>query len=116
MGLIYREYLRGSRVLACCSCKTHLSTRDEIISKSFHGQHGQAYLFKHVVNVLEGLPEDRNMLTGLHTVCDISCVSCETILGWKYLRAFEESQKYKEGMFILERPLFTTISTASSDD
>lgn len=40
------------------------------------------------VNVLEGPPEDRNMLTGLHTVCDISCVSCETILGWKYVSNF----------------------------
>lgn len=26
-------------------------------------------------------------------------------LGWKYVEAFEESQKYKEGKFILEKAM-----------
>jgi hypothetical protein len=34
---------------------------------------------------------------GLHTVCDIHCVSCGSTLGWKYETAYETSQKYKEG-------------------
>ena len=29
--------------------------------------------------------------------------SCETRLGWKYVEAFEPSQKYKEGRFIVEK-------------
>lgn len=33
---------------------------------------------------------------------DISCVVCGAILGWKYVDAEEESQKYKVGKFILE--------------
>ena len=38
-------------------------------------------------------------------VADIYCNACETRLGWKYLEAFEESQKYKEGKFILEKAM-----------
>ena len=28
--------------------------------------------------------------------------SCKTTLGWKYEHAYENSQKYKEGKFIIE--------------
>lgn len=33
---------------------------------------------------------------------DISCRSCGSVLGWKYVEAEEDSQKYKVGKFILE--------------
>ena len=33
-------YLDGPQVYACGQCRTHLSTHDEIISKSFHGRRG----------------------------------------------------------------------------
>jgi hypothetical protein len=45
------------------------------------------------------------MTTGLHTVRDLYCIACSTTVGWKYDKAFEESQRYKEGKFILERQL-----------
>jgi hypothetical protein len=35
-------------------------------------------------------------------VSDISCRSCGSVLGWKYVDAAEDSQKYKIGKFILE--------------
>lgn len=54
------------------------------------------------MNIVEGTKQDRMMITGLHTVADIYCKDCGELLGWKYERAFEESQKYKEGKFILE--------------
>lgn len=79
-----------------------------------------------------GEKEDRSMLTGLHTVADIFCVGCGSIVGWKYVRlegsdlkriqffsmflvatiylddffqvtAHDKSQKYKEGKSVLER-------------
>lgn len=46
--------------------------------------------------------EQRLLLTGLHSVADIFCESCKTTLGWKYEQAFETSQKYKEGKYIIE--------------
>lgn len=38
----------------------------------------------------------------MHVVADVSCVICGTCLGWKYVDAKEEGQKYKVGKFILE--------------
>jgi len=73
------------------------------MSKAFQGRHGRAYLFSNVVNVTLGPKEDRLLITGLHTVANIYCTSCNTVLGWKYEQAFEESQKYKEGKFIIEK-------------
>ncbi|KAJ6982950.1 hypothetical protein NC653_025922 [Populus alba x Populus x berolinensis] len=55
------------------------------------------------VNVFAGEKEERMMITGLHTVADIFCVGCGSIVGWKYETAHEKSQKYKEGKSVLER-------------
>lgn len=41
-------------------------------------------------------------MTGAHTVSDVSCVVCGVVIGWKYVAAEEESQKYKVGKYILE--------------
>jgi hypothetical protein len=41
-------------------------------------------------------------VTGAHTVSDVSCAFCGSVLGWKYVAADEESQRYKVGKFILE--------------
>jgi len=38
------------------------------------------------VNVFTGPKEDRILITGLHTVVDIYCIDCHTVLGWKYVR------------------------------
>ncbi|KAG8511283.1 Protein yippee-like 4, partial [Galemys pyrenaicus] len=72
------------------------------VQASFQGSHGRAYLFNSVVNVGCGPAEQRLLLTGLHSVADIFCESCKTTLGWKYEQAFETSQKYKEGKYIIE--------------
>lgn len=65
---------------------------------------GNCYFVTHCrVNVTLGPQEDRVLITGLHTVCDIKCACCGSTLGWKYEVAFEESQKYKEGKFIIEK-------------
>ena len=83
------------------------------------------------MNVVEGEPNDRQMTTGNHTVRDIYCCKCQTILGWKYVRppfasvssalgphtnaicsqdkAYEPTQRYKEGKFILERNLLVDV-------
>jgi len=109
MGMVYRIYLEGERIYGCANCKTHLATIHSMMSRAFNGQHGRAYLFETVVNIVEGEPIDRDMTTGKHTVRDISCCKCRTVLGWKYDRAFESSQQYKEGKYILERNLLVDV-------
>ncbi|KAL1819080.1 hypothetical protein ACET3Z_013949 [Daucus carota] len=73
------------------------------MSKAFSSRHGKAYLFRNVANVTLGEKEERMMITGMHIVADIFCVCCGSNVGWKYESAYEKSQKYKEGKFILER-------------
>ncbi|ESR52491.1 hypothetical protein CICLE_v10022980mg [Citrus x clementina] len=66
-------------------------------------RNGRAFLFSHAMNIVVGPKEDRQLMTGLHTVADVFCSDCRVVLGWKYERAYEETQKYKEGKFILEK-------------
>ncbi|KAK2980232.1 hypothetical protein RJ640_018339, partial [Escallonia rubra] len=102
MGRLFLISLEGS-TYSCKHCQTQLALLDDIVSKSFHCRHGKAYLFEKVVNVNVGEEEERMMITGMHTVADIFCVGCGSIVGWKYESAHEKCQKYKEGKFILER-------------
>lgn len=104
----------------------------QIISKGFTGRHGRAYLVappdpypyygdgtpgaycgefgmqecprgeNNLPNTHTHKPVPRQLVTGAHTVSDISCALCGAVLGWKYVAADEESQKYKVGKFILE--------------
>ncbi|CAN6443038.1 unnamed protein product [Victoria cruziana] len=101
MGRLHLRYLDG-RIYTCKYCQTHLALVEDVVSK-FHCRHGKAYLFNKVVNVLLGHKEERMMITGLHTVSDIFCIGCGSIVGWKYEVALDKAQKYKEGKFILER-------------
>ncbi len=39
-------YLDGPRIYTCGECRTHLTSHDEIISKSFHGRHGKLQLVR----------------------------------------------------------------------
>jgi len=107
MGKVFKTYLAGHNIYKCSKCNAHLAKQDDIVSKSFQGRHGRAYLFNTVVNVTTGPKEDRILITGLHTVADIYCNECESVLGWKYEQAYEESQKYKEGKFIIEKAKMT---------
>lgn len=110
MGLAYNVYLNAQRIYGCKSCKTHLADHDEIISRNFRGQHGKAYLFNTVVNITQGEPTDRNMTTGRHVVRDINCRHCKETVGWKYDKAYESTEKYKEGKYILEAELLATVN------
>ncbi|MQM10338.1 hypothetical protein Taro_043226 [Colocasia esculenta] len=103
----------GPRLYSCCNCRNHVSLHDDVVSKAFQiaefavvlykGRHGRAFLFSHAMNIDVGPKEDRQLMTGLHTVADIYCRDCREVLGWKYVRAYEETQKYKEGKFIFEK-------------
>ncbi|KAJ3401389.1 hypothetical protein CcCBS67573_g08822 [Chytriomyces confervae] len=97
------------KILACKACGTHLSHNgnNNLISKDFHGHHGKAWLMRTVFNTVLGEPSSRAMTTGVHVVADIDCTSCGTTVGWKYVKAMETSQRYKEGCFIIEIPLVT---------
>ncbi|NWW13946.1 YPEL1 protein, partial [Oreocharis arfaki] len=102
----FQAYLPNChRTYSCIHCRAHLANHDELISKA-KKKHTHAVNiispFFSRVNVGCGPAEERVLLTGLHAVADIYCENCKTTLGWKYEHAFESSQKYKEGKFIIE--------------
>jgi len=103
MGRLYKRFLETSHIYGCNTCGTHLSSKDQIISKSFHGRGGKAFLMNDCINVYTGPLDRRVLMTGLHSVADIYCIGCHSLMGWKYEEAYEESQKYKVGKFILEK-------------
>ncbi|RKF56691.1 Protein yippee-like 3 [Golovinomyces cichoracearum] len=109
MGLTFNVYLNSNKIYGCKNCKTHLSNHEDIISRNFRGQHGKAYLFSQVVNTNASEPSERNMTTGRHIVRDISCRQCGECVGWKYDKAYESCEKYKEGRYILEAELLCNV-------
>ncbi|PSS03848.1 Yippee/Mis18 [Coniella lustricola] len=110
MGLKYNTYLDGTKIYGCYKCHAHLADHDEILSRNFRGQHGKAYLFNSVVNINTSEQSERNMTTGRHVVRDITCRGCGEVVGWKYDKAYEPSEKYKEGKFILEAELLMVVT------
>ncbi|OOQ86580.1 yippee family protein [Penicillium brasilianum] len=123
------KYLDGHlSYLRCTDCAAHLCLTSQIISKGFTGRHGRAYLVSaepvasavsvsgssspttSLPNTILQHPVPRQLVTGAHTVSDVSCAFCGSVLGWKYVAAEEESQRYKVGKFILETKKITASS------
>ncbi|KAB2601247.1 protein yippee-like [Pyrus ussuriensis x Pyrus communis] len=121
MGRIFLIELDG-RTYRCRFCDSALALAGDVLSRivkaeksrssggrkplsamNFNCGRRRAYLFSNVVNITLGPEEERLMLSGLHTVEDIFCCCCGQILGWKYVIAHDQTQKYKEGKFVLER-------------
>ena len=106
--------------LRCGRCSADLCLTSAIVSRGFTGRWGRAYLVSAAsgINGVLGSslaveraslpntnihkPVSRQLVTGAHTVSDVSCMFCDSILGWKYVAAEEDSQKYKVGKYILE--------------
>ena len=125
--------------LRCNRCGNDLAHSSQIISKGFTGRHGRAYLvapskssitpnpldlpnakakndaLPNLPNTYTQKPVPRHLVTGAHTVSDISCEHCDSVLGWKYVTAEEESQRYKVGKFILETRRVCRTSTWEHD-
>lgn len=134
-------YLAGhASHLRCSRCLSDLALASQIISKGFTGRHGRAYLvapstssitqnpiglmspkakndaLPNLPNTFTHKPVPRQLVTGAHTVSDISCSQCGSNLGWKYVAADEESQRYKVGKFILETKRVCRSSTWETSD
>jgi hypothetical protein len=95
-GMVSHELLNNRKERFVCS-------RYNFLSLLFLFYTGRAYLLDECINVTKGPPEDRLLITGMHSVCDIFCKRCKTLVGWTYAKAYESSQKYKEGKFIIEK-------------
>ncbi|CCC68054.1 hypothetical protein NCAS_0A14960 [Naumovozyma castellii] len=109
-GETYRERRRpnsdkdhkGYITYGCRLCRTHLSSSTQIISRDYKGKLGNAYLMENLLNIVEGKQQEKVMVTGKYTICEIHCHLCKKVIGWKYLKSNASSQKFKVGKYIME--------------
>ena len=132
---LHENYLPGhASHLRCAKCAADVCLTSQIISKGFTGRHGRAYLVSPTPTAMStprtavggrtpGLPNtkteapsQRQLVTGIHTVSDVRCTFCGSLLGWKYEGAEEESQRYKLGKYILETKLVCSSSDWEQQD
>ncbi|KAL2933516.1 hypothetical protein RDABS01_016635 [Bienertia sinuspersici] len=93
--------LGALKVYSCYNCRNQVYLPDDIIFKAFQ-KISIRFWRTGVARALLCYNVDPP-LTGLHTVDDIYCADYRLVLGWKYLCAYESSQKYKEGKFIFNK-------------
>ncbi|XP_065863097.1 protein yippee-like At4g27740 [Euphorbia lathyris] len=88
---------------SCLNCRNPIAFQSDLISKGYKAKSGQAYMFSHVMSVVLGRKEERQLITGKYSIASIYCSSCGEELGWKYIYAFDPKQRYKEGHFVVEK-------------
>lgn len=74
-------YLDGPQVYTCGNCRTHLTSHDDIISKSFHGRHGEYCASRGVFSSFFGSESFAWVRSGLTLFCrvkslDDGCAFC----------------------------------------
>ena len=66
------------------------------------GSNHPALLFRRSVNLdPAGAPREEVLSTGRYTLQDVACRACSAQLGWQYVMAEAEDQKYKEKCMLL---------------
>ncbi|KAJ6593927.1 hypothetical protein B0H19DRAFT_920440 [Mycena capillaripes] len=98
------------RPLSCRVCKSCITSYNAILpasaippeSRSFRGFSGKASLFTETYNTTLLDPKVQLMQTGAHLLAEITCSTCTAYLGYKIVRAFEKSERWKESHFLLE--------------
>ncbi|GAA0149711.1 ubiquitin-protein ligase [Lithospermum erythrorhizon] len=88
---------------SCKICRAPIATANDLLSKTFKAKTGQAYMFEHAMNIVMGKKEEKQLLTGYFTIANVDCGKCGASMGWYYVRAWDERQKYKEGRYIIEK-------------
>ncbi|XP_038686254.1 protein yippee-like At4g27740 [Tripterygium wilfordii] len=101
------EETSGSPLFSCKTCSNPLAFPTDLLSKNFLAKSGQAYMFSHVMNVVLGPKEDRQLLTGRFTISTAYCGICKQELGWMYVQAYDIKNRFKEGRFVVEKSKIT---------
>lgn len=117
--------------IRCARCGADICYTSQIVSKGFTGRHGRAYLVSSsdphnesrnlittstLPNTKAQRAVPRDLVTGVHTVADINCTTCGSVLGWKYIAAEDATQQYKVGKYVLETKRITVSSCWDFED
>ncbi|KAJ7072304.1 hypothetical protein C8F01DRAFT_1103343 [Mycena amicta] len=109
-----------------CRCGTMVTSRSALLPesaipsnsarRSFKGFSGKACLFTETYNVIQLTPKVQLMQTGAHLLAELNCNKCSQYLGYKIVRAFEKSERWKEDRFLLELAELLPISSDSDSE
>ncbi|CAA7261603.1 unnamed protein product [Cyclocybe aegerita] len=107
---VSRPLPRIPRALVCKQCGTCITSHNVLLptsaippdSRSFRGFFGKASLFTETYNVALAKPGVQLMVTGAHTMQEVTCGICLSYLGWKIVRAHEKTESWKDGHFLME--------------
>jgi len=110
--ITFHHELGIGNLYICAQCGMHLSRTILLESRQFQGNSGQAILVTKIWNYRSGPKEDKQLRTGPHTIQDTFCIGCGSKVGWRYVHAYQQSQKYKENKFILELAYIKEITTS----
>ncbi|GJE98332.1 hypothetical protein PsYK624_145600 [Phanerochaete sordida] len=87
---------------ACRHCRVRIAQRSSVLSWEFRGATGKAALFTNAANVALAKMSVMLMDSGAYRVQNAACAACGEPLGWKFVRAAEQAEKWKEGHLVLE--------------
>ncbi|KAM5541855.1 hypothetical protein V8D89_004584 [Ganoderma adspersum] len=107
------------RAFVCAQCHTRVAHTARLVSTAYRGHAGKAALFSAMRNVALDPPSILLMDSGAYTIQEFICKTCETYLGWRFVRAHDGPERWKEGCFVLELDFVAvhpTDSDADSDD
>jgi len=120
-NVIMKEYpivifSSGEEILECNKCHTHIGRCIDMHESrknnfSFRGKYGECILIRNVVNIRKGPVRDVVYLTGNHKSSTIYCIKCDQYLGWYYIYAEDNQQKYKETQCCLEKSFVSFATT-----
>lgn len=102
MGRLFKEYCNSSDFYVCAFCMTHLTDKSDVISNSFRGKLGRAFLLKKIINAIETPSRKAIFTSGEYTVSDLYCRECNQYLGWKYKDTKISTMKGKIDKVLLE--------------
>lgn len=122
MGLKYTNFFDNDqyqspdvKIITCVECSSHLCLSNLIISDSFNGTNGAAYLVENVINIdVDPLLEQSKMRTGEYLTHKFKCHQCKQQLGWYYKKSFKQEESYKEGKYVIEKKFIRFIVNNSS--
>ena len=92
------------------SCE--VAEEQSVVWEGFMGSaQNPAYLFKSAINVepCSSRPREELLSTGGYVLVDVHCRGCSTVLGWQYIAAKSQDQKYKEGATLLQQGLLRRL-------
>jgi hypothetical protein len=117
MGRVFKEFLdgRGGKKYVCKCCLSDVALEKSTIWEGYMGSELPALLFSSTVNTHRDVkPRKEELSTGLYTLVDVFCRDCGVELGWEYIEASNQAQKYKEKTFLLQKEMLQLTTESNT--